>query len=1108
MWYTRGMQAGTTSPAPHRSYALILAYLVVLAGLVALAAWLGLRIHRQSGAYPAPVPMVPLAADKSYGVTADLSSLSPTDLQAALRHMGELNLRWLRQPFAWTEIEPERGRFEWSRWDDVVAAAHQRGLQIVAVLDTTPEWARPADTPPHTPPIELSDFGAFARALAERYGDHLDAYQVWDEPNLSAHWGNHYVEPHNYARMLREAAINLRQSDPGAVILTAALAPTVERGPLNLNEMDFLDQVYRASAAEWFDVVAAQPYGFAASPDQAPAAESLNFARTVLLRRVMVAHGDAQTAVWITGFGWYVEQPGRIVSAMPWPAVEAVEQQRYTARAIALARSEWPWLGPALFAAWDADLSEPDDPRRGLALVESDIHLPPAAGLRAADAGDHIATVGTYPAAHPSGQYAGDWRLSADGADVPRQSPAALTIEFEGTRLDLLVRRGDYKGFLYVTVDGRSANRLPQQNQRAYLLLFDPLEQPDEVVVARYLPDGRHTAVIEAEGGWYQWPIVGWRVQREPDLRGDIAGMMLAGLLALAALAGTLRRARRLPWRAWLSCLLAHYESLGTAPQLALLFVAVLVFYFAPGTLPSLAGLALLFAAILPRPDLGLALVAFSLPFFLLPKSLVGRTISLTEVTLILVALVMVTRRLLQLAAVGSATPPAATSKQRHAPTSLDWTTWLLTGMAVLGAVVTVVPVAASDWLRGAGANAALMLLPLAGVLAALASAADDPRATMQAWRHGSPAWPMDVAVGGLVVLALIASLAAGNAAVAFQEFHVVVWDAAAFYAFLRLIGRRAGLPVTPPAGATPVAAFLLGATLMAAYAIYQFFGTDQAVTAEGVRRALGAYGSPNNLALLLDRAAPVLIAWLAFGTRRYGTSAVAETSEVWRHLRQSVLALALVITLVALVLTFSRGALLLGMPAALVFIGVVRGRRIFGVTLAVLAAAAGGIVPVLGTDRLRSLVATDSGTGFFRLRLWESAWVMLRENPWLGVGPDNFLYQYRTRYLLPDAWQEPNLSHPHNLLLDFGTRLGVGGIAILIWMVVVFWRLALQLYRRLPEGETRALLLGLMASMVATLTHGLVDQSFFLVDLAFVFCLSLAFAANAAQDVLSHHQD
>jgi len=214
----------------------------------------------------------------------------------------------------------------------------------------------------------------------------------------------------------------------------------------------------------------------------------------------------------------------------------------------------------------------------------------------------------------------------------------------------------------------------------------------------------------------------------------------------------------------------------------------------------------------------------------------------------------------------------------------------------------------------------------------------------------------------------------------------------------------------------------------------------------------------------------------------------------------RAVMGTALVLNLVALGLTFSRGALLVGLPAALLFLLLVQGRKILAGVLAVVAAAVGGILPVLGTERLGSLLDTEAGTGFFRLRLWQSAITMLADFPWLGVGPDNFLYSYRTRYILPDAWQEPNLSHPHNIVLDFGTRLGWGGIALLVWLQVSFWRLAAGLYRRLTPGSNRALILGLMGSMVATLAHGLVDNSVFLVDLAFVFLMTLAITANVAE--------
>jgi O-antigen ligase len=369
--------------------------------------------------------------------------------------------------------------------------------------------------------------------------------------------------------------------------------------------------------------------------------------------------------------------------------------------------------------------------------------------------------------------------------------------------------------------------------------------------------------------------------------------------------------------------------------------------------------------------------------------------------------------------------------------------------------------------------------------------------------QSASPAHRLDLGVAALVLLALAATLGAQNLGVSFQEFHVVVWDGAAFYALLRLArttNPQTTRPNTEPMAWSVVNAFLLGTALMALYAVYQFFFTDQAITAEGVHRALGVYGSPNNLALLLDRAVPILVAVAALPRGNTGQAG----DEAMRR-RRILYGLALIPTLVALILTFSRGALLLGLPAAILLIGILRGGRVLWAALGILAATVIGVLPLFGTQRFRSMLDLSAGTGFFRLRLWQSAWAMLRDHPWLGVGLDNFLYQYRTRYILPDAWQEPNLSHPHNILLDFGTRLGVGGIFVLLWLQFAFWQVAWRLYHRQAEGEARLLTLGLMASMAAALAHGFVDNAFFLVDLAFIFFLTLGVIGRLAESYNTH---
>jgi O-antigen ligase len=199
------------------------------------------------------------------------------------------------------------------------------------------------------------------------------------------------------------------------------------------------------------------------------------------------------------------------------------------------------------------------------------------------------------------------------------------------------------------------------------------------------------------------------------------------------------------------------------------------------------------------------------------------------------------------------------------------------------------------------------------------------------------------------------------------------------------------------------------------------------------------------------------------------------------------------------LLLTFSKGALILGLPTGLLTLwlgGLYLLRRQGASTRPLwwLAAIAVGamlsLTPFLGTERFQRLFDFDSGTGFTRLQLWRSALQMALDHPWLGVGPDNFLYAYRTQYILPAAWQEPDLNHPHTWLLDWWTRLGLMGMLLgLGW----WWAGLHGLWRQIraaPAGGHAALMLGALAASVAALSHGLIDLSYAVPDLMLVWVL------------------
>ena len=312
------------------------------------------------------------------------------------------------------------------------------------------------------------------------------------------------------------------------------------------------------------------------------------------------------------------------------------------------------------------------------------------------------------------------------------------------------------------------------------------------------------------------------------------------------------------------------------------------------------------------------------------------------------------------------------------------------------------------------------------------------------------------------------------------REFRTVILEAVLFYGLLRAMLPSLSGAESRQVQATwrVVDAWVSGGALIAAVGLGQWLFGENLITAEGVGRIRGFYGSPNNLALYLGRLLPLTVAIAAWGQRG---------RRRWGYLS------ALLLMALAMLLTYSRGAWTVGVPASLLFLAALRGRRTLAVALGVLLLVATSVVTVLGAGRLASLLDTSAGTTFFRVQLWRSSLNMIRDHPVFGVGLDNFLYAYRTAYVLPSAWAEFDLSHPHNLVLDFWLRLGIPGVITAGWLLVAFFRQAWQSMRGLGEGDMQLLVLGLMAGMVSFVAHGLVDNAFFLVDLAFVFALMLA---------------
>ncbi|HOT91814.1 MAG TPA: O-antigen ligase family protein [Anaerolineae bacterium] len=1016
----------------------ILLLLMAALGAVQLRAhWRFLIRGRETG-FPAPLPDTELPRAC---VNAALEQYDADTLIWALDTIAEGGFAWVRQRFAWAAIEPAPGEFHWETWDALVTQAQTRNLHLLAVLDTAPDWA---GMPP-----DPAAFARFAGALASRYGDTLTYYQIWHNPNLGDAWGG-YADAYAYTTLLAGAAEAIRAADADARIVLGSLAPNVESGERNYAEDIFLEMLYVAGAQPYFDVVAVQPYGFSANPqDRTVGREVFNFSRAILIRETLRAHGDGNKAVWASHFGWNSKPAAWPGPVSIWGSVDEASQAEYTVAALARAEREWPWIGVMCINGFQprpesVPRAIPDaEEHWGFALVGPDgVPRPVYTALREWNIRPRVATPGGYNAGTALADFEGTWTLGPQGADIG-QSGDRVRLTFEGTGVALTVRRGPYRAFLFVTVDGEPTPALPRDREgHAYVVLYDPLAAVATVPLAEHLPYGQHTVEVIAERGWGQWALADWRVANRPEFTPYARDCAVLAFIGIVGLALAFWAGRRVDWgrlgrgisRLWqrlresTRMILAAVSSslylfaawrvlmgqgvfrrLGDGGELLTLLLAAGLYYFSPWLVLTLAAGAAVSFIVFLQPALGLTLTLFAAPLYMHPLSLLGKSFSLAELILL--------------------------------PT-LAGTFLQLAGM----------------WRAG--------------------------------WRPRLPRRELQL-VAVFVIVALLSTLCADNQRVAFRELRLVILEPALFY--LALVA----LPLEKHERWRMVDALVCSAVMVAVVGLVQYFFLGDVITAEGgMRRLRSIYGSPNNVGLYLGRVLPLMLAVVFLGGKSPERDGIgAWLRSLWAARRHRFYALAIVPVGAALLLSLSRGAIVLGIPAALLVLGMLGGPKWRRVTLIVLLAGAVALIPLLRTPRFAGMFDLSGGTTGFRMALWYSALGMIREHPLLGVGPDNFLYVYRTRYVLPTAWEEFNLAHPHNVVLDFAARLGIAGLAVFVGLQVAFWRKVWPLRMR-HDPELRALALGVMASMADFLAHGMVDAAYFVIDLAFVFFFSLALAA------------
>ncbi|MCD6521131.1 MAG: hypothetical protein J7M05_14540, partial [Anaerolineae bacterium] len=465
-----------------------------------------------------PARTIPNTDVNPYGANFFLArEVEPWKVERTLQMAADAGIGWVKQHFPWEDIEPRRkGEFlepttktdSWLKYDRIVEACERYGLEIVARLDRPPDWTRQDNTYKQRPPDDFADYGDFVYAFVKHYQGRIHYIQIWNEPNIFPEWGNQPVNPAQYVELLKVAYRRAKEADPNVYVLSAPLAYTLgqphpEPGKwISMSDLQFLEEMYKAGAKDYFDILSANAFGMDRPPEDPPDPAVLNFQRVVLQRRIMERYGDREKAIWFNEYGWNAAPASFPPEKLIWGRVSEQQQAEYTVRGIELARRQWPWAG--VFMIWYFRQVGNIPPERAdyyFRMVDpAFVPRPLYFAVQDATRRLGVAQPGLHQETSPAVKRYGRWWNAIDRhalgrgyfwSDVPG---ASLTLTFDGVGVDLITRKGPRAGRLLVSLDGRSVPGLPTNAQgQSYIDLYSPFAQERvRLSLVRRLHPGDH----------------------------------------------------------------------------------------------------------------------------------------------------------------------------------------------------------------------------------------------------------------------------------------------------------------------------------------------------------------------------------------------------------------------------------------------------------------------------------------------------------------------------------------------------------------------------------------------------------------------------------------
>ncbi len=200
----------------------------------------------------APHPSIPSGPiPNGLGINIHFTEPLPGEMEL----LAATGAKWIRMDWGWGRTEREKGVYDFSQPDKLVAALEKHGLRAVFVLSYGNKLYSP--TSPATPQSRAA-FTRWAVAATKHFQNRGILWEMWNEPN-----GFWTPAPNaaDYAVLAREVGAAFEREVPGEALIGPALARF---------DWPFFEAAFAGGILPFFDGVSVHPYRSNAPDSAAP----------------------------------------------------------------------------------------------------------------------------------------------------------------------------------------------------------------------------------------------------------------------------------------------------------------------------------------------------------------------------------------------------------------------------------------------------------------------------------------------------------------------------------------------------------------------------------------------------------------------------------------------------------------------------------------------------------------------------------------------------------------------------------------------------------------------------------------------------------------------